>query len=207
MARVASEHPLDAYNYYALVDMYNQTVDIDPKGHIEKAEQAGARALELSPNRQQVIFSLAKTRSLAGDPEGAVLTAEKGLDLDPLVPDAHFYYGLLSYAAGDSKQGYESLKQAISLGRKWKTVNEPLTVGNFFGDSGHLDEAITLYKQAKEISSDHLEVRIKLGIAYFLTGQRDEARKEIREVMDRVDIKTVARYKDIQPILRNLGLE
>lgn len=204
---IARERPLDAYHYYALVDLYNQTFDINPETHAKKAEIAGARALELSPNRQQVFFSLAKTRSLMGDIEGAVRLAKQGLDLEPRVPDGHFYYGLLSYVAGNEAEGYTHLREAISMGRKWKTFHEALTVANFFGNSGHLNEAIELYKEAKGMAPDDLEVQIKLGIAYYMAGRVEEARAEIREVMQRTNLAQSVGYQEIRPILRALGLE
>ncbi|MEK7187510.1 MAG: O-antigen ligase family protein, partial [Patescibacteria group bacterium] len=174
MEQVGKDHPFDAYNFYALVDMYNQSSGIDPT-YLSKAETAAARALELSPNRQQVIFSLAKTKSLQGKNDEALALVKKGLDLNPRVPDAHFYYGLLSFAVGDAKQGYESIEEAIRLGRKWKTVNEPLTVAGFYADAGHLKEAVTIYEAAKILDGENVEVKIKLGVAYYLNGERDKA--------------------------------
>jgi O-antigen ligase/tetratricopeptide (TPR) repeat protein len=203
---VAMEHPKDAYNHYILVDMYNQVAEVDKERYLDLAEKEGAIALELSPDRQQVIFSLAKTKSLRGDNIGAMEMIKKGLDLNPNVADGHFYYGLLAYVNGESDLGYKELKEAIRLGRKWKSYNDALVVANFFADSGHLPEAIEIYKEAVVMEPDNLEIKIKLGIAYFYNKQYDLAKEEIGAVMQKFDLRKSDVYDGILPILNALGL-
>ncbi len=206
MEEVAREHPKDAYNHYALVDMYNQVSNIDPLNILPAAEREAQIALELSPDRQEVYFSLAKTKHLGGDNATALKLLEKALALNPQVPDAHFYYGLIAFADNKSDLGYKEIKQAIELGRKWRDANEPRVVANFFADSGHLAEAIDLYKISLTIDPTSLETRIKLGIAYYFLGQKDTAVKYIREVAKEFDFKTSPSYNELKPIFEDLGL-
>lgn len=206
MEESTAKHPKDAYGHYALVDMYNQAADIDPENFLAAAEQHAEKALELSPNRQQVLFSLAKTKSLRGDIKEALRISKEAMELNPEVADAHFYYGLFLHVDGQMEEGYQELKRAIELGRKWKNFHELLVVGNFFADSGHLDESIELYKEAEMMEPGDLEVKVKLGIAYYFNHQRDLAREKILEVMAKFDITTSPAYVEIRPILRDLGL-
>ncbi|MFA6354666.1 MAG: O-antigen ligase family protein [Candidatus Paceibacterota bacterium] len=206
MEEATAEHPKDAYNHYALLDMYNEVSEVNKNEFLDKAEKEGKIALELSPNRQQVMFSLAKTKSLRGDTKGAIELIKKALDLNPNVADGHFYYGLFAHVIGDQELSYKELKRAIELGRKWKNYHEPLVVANFFADSGHLKEAIELYKKSLEMEPGNPEVGIKLGIAYFFDKQNDLAREQIIEVMRKVDITKVIGYESIYPILRELNL-
>lgn len=158
MERVAEEHPLDAYNHYALLDMYNQTSDIDPEKFLAAAEREAKIALDLSPDRQEIYFSLAKTKSLRGDYAGAVVVAKYALDLNPKVADAHFYYGLLLSANKNLELGYAELKKAMELGKRWKNFYEPRVVGDFFADAGHAEDAVSLYLAALAINSDASEI-------------------------------------------------
>lgn len=206
MEESTAKHPKDAYGHYALVDMYNQVADIDPENFLTAAERHAEMALDLSPNRQQVLFSLSKTKSLRGDLKEALRISKQALDLNPEVADAHFYYGLFLHVDGQMEAGYKELKEAIQLGRKWKNYHELLVVGNFFADSGHLKEAIELYELAEQWEPVDLEVKMKLGIAYYFNDQRKLAREKILEVMAKFDIKTIESYKEIFPILRDLGL-
>jgi tetratricopeptide (TPR) repeat protein len=206
METVAAEHPWDAYNHYALVDLYNQTSDLDPPNHAAAAEREAAIALRLSPQRQEVYFSLAKTKSLEGDNAAALELLDEALELDPKVADAHFYYGLIAFVGHDAERGYSEIKQAIALGRAWKNSDEPRVVANFFADASHLDEAIDLYRRALGIRPTDQEAKIKLGIAYFLKGDRANARRYIEEVARDVDLTKSPSYGELEPVLRELGI-
>ncbi len=163
MEAVAREHSADAYNHYSLVDMYNQISDIDPESFLAAADREAKIALELSPRRQEIYFSMAKTKSLRGDYKGALAILKEALDLDPKVSDAHFYYGLLLSANKDFAGGYMELKKAISLGKQWKNYYEPRTVADYFAQAGHTDEAIELYRVAVQMAPDDLETMLEFG--------------------------------------------
>lgn len=207
MEKVAKEHPLDAYNHYALVDMYNQISDIDPQRFLAGAEREAKIALELSPDRQEVYFSLAKTKAIKKDYASAIEVLKKALDLDPKVADAHFYYGLVSFAIGDYDTGYREIKIAVDTGRKWKNFYEPRTVAGFFADAGHLDEALNLYLVASSLAPDDLETKIKLGVAYYFAGNYPEAKKYLGAAGKKFNFKEGASYGELKPILEKLGLD
>jgi len=207
MEKVTADHPLDAYNHYVLVDMYNQVSDIDPQRFLEAAEREAKIALELSPDRQEVYFSMAKTKAIKKDYKAAIEVLKKALDLDPKVADAHFYYGLVSFALGDYDVGYKEIKIAMDMGRKWKNFYESRTVAGYFADAGHLDEAIVLYKTTLGLNNDDLETKIKLGIAYFFAGDHALAQKYLGEAGKKFNFKESASYGELKPILEKLGLD
>lgn len=154
MERVAREHPLDAYNHYALVDMYNQVSDVDPERYLAGADREANIALELSPNRQEVLFSMAKTQSIRGDYKGALVILERALALNRNVADAHFYYGLLAFENKAPSAGYEHLKTAMEMGRPWKNYHEPLVAANYFFKNAYFADAAALYEKALSMFND-----------------------------------------------------
>ncbi len=209
MEEARDEHPLDAYNHYALVDMYNEVSDIDIAKYTALAEKEAATALALSPNRQEVYFSLAKTKHIEGDDKAALELAKRALDLDPKVPDAHFYYGVLLFSTGDQADGYAEVKEAISLGREWKNFYEPRTIAGFFGDFDppkHLDEAIDLYKTALSMQPDDLETQIKLGVAYYFKNDFTDARDYLSKAATRFNFRSSPEFAEFKPILNQLGI-
>ncbi len=206
MEEVAQKHYYDAFNHYALVDMYNQASDLDAAILLPKAEEQARIALELSPRRQEVYFSLAKTKSLEGRNDEALNILKDAVDINPRVPDAHFYYGLIAYADNKPDLGYAEIKTALELGRAWRNADEARVTANYLADSGHLAEAMDLYREALRLSPDDIESEIKLGIAYFLSGDREKAREYLGRVMSRTDVTRSPAYPQLQPILRALGL-
>ena len=207
MEDVRDEHPEDAFNHYALVNLYNEVANIDKKKYTQKAEAEAKIALEISPGRQETYFYLAKTKVIEGDYAGAFSLLKKVLDDNPKVPDSHFYYGLLAFAVGEQTIGYNEIKTALSMGRKWNIFYEPRTVGGFFADSGHLDEALELYKTAWSMSSNSdIESEVKIGVAYFYKGQYDEAKFYLKDAVGKFDIKKSPSYSQLEPILKQLGI-
>jgi len=207
MEEVRDEHPEDAFNHYALVNLYNEVASIDKKGYTQKAEDEAKIALGISPDRQEIYFYLAKTKTIEGDYAGSLSLLKRVLDYSPKVPDAHFYYGLLAYATGDKNDGYKEIKAAIDMGRQWSSFNEPRVVAGFFADSGHLNEAIELYKTAWAMSyGSDIESEIKMGVAYFYAGQYDQAKFYLKDSMSKFDIRKSPSYDQLVPIARQLGI-
>ena len=138
MEGVAAAHPYDAYNHYLLVDIYNLAYDIDPQRYLAAAETQAKIALTLSPNRQEILFSLAKTKSLENDNAAAFALAKQAFDLDPKVADSHFYYGMLAFATGKPEIGYQEVKAALALRRGWHNFYEARVACDYFADANHL---------------------------------------------------------------------
>jgi O-antigen ligase len=206
MQQVAADHPQDAYNHYLLTDIYNLISDIDPQKYLAEAEAQGKIALDLSPDRQEVLFYLAKTKSLEGDNGAALAVAKTALDLDPKVPDSHFYYGMLAFAVGKQDVGYAEVKAAMAMGRPWNNFYEPRVAGDYFADAGHLPEAIDLYRTALAMQPGDLESEIKLGAAYFLNGENDKARPYLADAASRFDFRQSPQYLQYKAILDALGI-
>jgi len=207
MEEARDEHPLDAYNHYALVDLYNEISDINPSLYLKEAEEETQTALRLSPNRQEVYFSLAKTKTLEGNYQGATDLLKYALNLNPKVPDAHFYYGLLAFAQGDMNSGYTEIKTAIEMGRPWKNYYEPRTVANFFAQSGHLTEARDLYTTALNMSRNNdLDSEIKLGVVYYFLGDYGLAKKYLSGAIQKFNVKNSPSWSQLKPILDSLGI-
>lgn len=207
MEQVRDEHSADAFNHYALVNLYNEVAGINKKQYTDKAENEAKIALEISPGRQEIYFYLAKTKSIEGDYAGALAVLKKALDEDPKVADSHFYYGLLAFAVGDQKTGYDEIKTSLSIGREWKTFYEPRTVGGFFAEAGYLDEAIKFYRDAWDMS-DHsdIDTEIKLGVAYFYAKQYDKAKSYLEDAVGKFDVAKSLSYQELEPILKELGI-
>ncbi|MEN9341756.1 MAG: hypothetical protein RIQ54_12 [Candidatus Parcubacteria bacterium] len=201
-----AEHPRDAVTHGLMVDLYNQIYDINPTLYASLADEHGRRALALSPNRQEVYFSLSKTRTLQKDYPGALELLDKAIALAPNIPDSHFYYGLVAYANNQPDVGYRHIQQALQLGRAWRNNNEARIVANFFADSGHLDEAIELYEKAIALKKDDFDARLKLGIAFFQKGDRERSREILSTLLRDFDVSSSPSYAEIAPILQSLGL-
>ncbi|MDP2598368.1 MAG: O-antigen ligase family protein [Candidatus Liptonbacteria bacterium] len=215
-------HPLDAYNHYALIDIYNQVAALDPKKYTAQAEAEAKIALEQSPDRQEVYFSLAKTYLIKGEKDRALAVLKTALDIDPKVADAHFFYGIVLFSIGDAgadydvplmTQGYNEIKTALQMGRQWRTYHEQRVTADYLSDFAYatkdqryLDEGIDLYRAALKWEPRDVETEIKLGVAYYERGALDAARSVLKGVAGKYDFTKSASYGALKPILDQLGI-
>jgi tetratricopeptide (TPR) repeat protein len=206
---VSRAHPQDAYYHYALIDLCNQVYALNPEKYGALAEQEAKTAFQLSPRRQQIYFSFAKTKQLEGDLPGALTLVQQGIELTPMLPDGYFYYSLLSFTNGDGVQGYSFYRRSLELGKQWKNYYERITTAGFLANYGYFADAIPLYRAAIEEIKDPIEktdARVKLAVALFMTGDRVEAKSLLTAIAARYDLTTSPLYGDLAPILRDLGI-
>ncbi|MDP3948807.1 MAG: O-antigen ligase family protein, partial [bacterium] len=201
---VSIAHPKDAFYHNTLLDVYSKFSSLDAR-YLDRAIEHAQAALALSPNRQETYFGWAKALSSKGDNKGGLELTKKALDLDPEVAESNFYYGLMAYINEMYDEGYKHVRKGIDGGRPWKNSAEPRVVANFFTDDKHFGEAITLYQKSLEMRDDP-ETRARLARAYFLSGDRESAKKEFGQAMKQKDLSKSSAWSDFAPIVSQLGL-
>ena len=92
-------------------------------GHAEEATIAFQKARDISMNMLSIDSSdseatimLAWCQHMLGDSQQALLTVEKGLEIDPGDPYGHYYDALIRYQTGDEGAALQSLQAALERG-------------------------------------------------------------------------------------------
>ena len=205
MEEVVHEHPYDAQSRAILVNVYNQVSDVDPQ-YLARAEREAQEALKLSPRRQEIYFYLAKTKTLQRENEEALEILRSAIDLAPEVSQGHFYYGLVAFAGNKPEQGFLEVEKAIALGLNVRDKDELMVAANYYVDNGYASRTVPLYKKMVEIDDSDIEAKLKLGVAYYLSGEFDGARRYILEAGREFDFKDSNLYLPLKPIFQDLGL-
>ena len=114
-----------------------------------------------------------------GDFPGALLSAQKSLELDPESPEAHNLIGYIHQAEGRSEDALEHFRQAIAIDETY--VEAMLNAAEVLIHPMHeFDAAISLVDEALEWTEGDDEVADALLLkfdAYMHQGNRDAARK------------------------------
>ena len=110
-------HPNNAVMYTDMLKIYNilATSSRDPE-LLAQAENFGEKSLQLSPNRQETLFYLARTALLKGDTEAAVRLTENAVNIEPTINLSHWYLGLAYIANNQRQEGITEIKKALELG-------------------------------------------------------------------------------------------
>jgi O-antigen ligase len=202
-------HPLNYFYYTTAANHLNQLHRFD-QNYLKEAEAFEAKALSLSPNRQQVYYAVAKTQLWEGNPAEAYKTFEHVISLNPEAGDPHFYLGLLAYEQGDAKKGKSEIQKALELGRDVRTPDEATALANLMGDSGHdYASAVAYYQKAlalEKVQANINAIKFKLALAYYLDGEKPAAAAAFSDLMKDVDLTKSPVYGSILPILQELGV-
>ena len=197
--------PNDYFYRVAFADAATVFVAVDPS-YIDDADRDLARALELSPKRQQTYYAIAKVRIVQGRMDDAFRATEDAVALDPEVGESHFYAGLIAFESGKPELGFKYIETAARLGRVPRTAHEMRVVANYYADAGRYPEAIALYQQALGYGPSDLEAKLKLGIVYFYSGDTASARQILSEVAQATDIRQAPTYELLKPIFDAVGV-
>ena len=198
---------------------------IEPE-HLKDTHALAARALELSPRRQQAYYVLARTKILEGDHQAALELFSEAIALNPQASEPHFYYALLAYqVALDALRGQdaaqvaamtakadEELARATELGRLPQEMQEAIVLGNFMGDlkqdyaaaADYFRSAIVLGKYK---GSDTRDAQLKLAVSYYFNRDPDAARVTFEALAKELNLRELRIYEDLEPILRQLGAQ
>ncbi len=128
-------HPNDAQYYVLLNDMYNGLTMYADKGFGAQAEAFGRRALELSPNRQEAMFTLARTYVIAGEPRKAVELNRRMVEADPDFGLGHWFLGLSLMADNQRDNARREIQRALEAGYRFQSPQEMEAVKSLFSES------------------------------------------------------------------------
>lgn len=206
LQEVIKEDPLYYFFYLRFADAAIEIAPVDPT-YLDLAEKMLVEAEKLSPRRQATFYVLSKIKSLKSDKEGALAAMQRAIDLDPQIGEPHFFYGLLLFDKGQVFEGLEKIKLAAKLGRGPINSDEARVVGGYLSDAGEYDLATDYFLKALMFKPDDAEARLKVGLTYYFSGNREAASRFISEVMKSHDLKQSPQYEAIKPIIQDLGLE
>jgi len=179
-------NPLDFRTHLILGKQYNDLYYLTgDQEALEKANETLSRAKELSPNNQQVYWSLAQTFLAQGLEDETVEAMQKSVDLDPNFPQSHWYLAMAQKAVQDYESAWESVKEAENVGFNWRGELEYLKpvieINQYLKDD---KELVELYSLAIEIDPKNAQFKAGLAVAYANLGQYAKARQSALEALD-----------------------
>ncbi len=113
----------------------------------------------------------------------AIEAYKQAVKIKPHYVDAYLNLGQVHYKLGKYPEAVDVYKQALKMRPDMQTYNK---LGTLYIVSGKYSEAIDIFEQAIGIDSRNPETHFNLGIAYFLSGDKDAAYEEYI-ILNRLD--------------------
>jgi len=151
---------------------YEGALSLDPSSARAWAGLASVHWLEFAVGGQPAAVSLPKVRA----------AAQKALDLDPRLAEAHLRMASYFGVTGNASAARQHRAQAIAL-----QPNDPLLLTQLAaeaGDDGRWEEAIVLERRAMAADPLSIVVAENLAAYFFLAGRFEEARRASEKVIE-----------------------
>ncbi len=136
--RHLQDHPNNTHPLFILATFYQRFSKAVPED-APLTEQYFKRAIETSPRRQQLFYSLARFYIEQGKKQEGYDTFKRALDLDGNVGESHWYVGLsLTYDLNQPQEGAKELALAMSAKSPYalKDIREIVALGQAYATLG-----------------------------------------------------------------------
>lgn len=203
LKKSTNNSPLDFRLQLFLGRYYNNLFQFNGKAEsLVLAEETFKKAATMSPQNQQVYWSLGQTLLFQGRRSEAIEYLKKAVDLEPRWGIAHWY--LASAYRIDKKYDLAAaeFKEADRLGYDFKdnleNLEKVISVYTAVGDKAGL---LPLYEKAVEFSPDNVQFWAQLADLYAGFGEREKAKKAAEKILELDPNQT----EYVRQFLRDIG--
>lgn len=165
-------HPNHVYYHFMLGRLYTEALNYK-SGYENEAEAAFARAIELSPQRQQVHFGLAKLYVNLDRKDEAIKIYKRALEFAPKVGEAHWFYAVLLQEKGEIEAAKKEMIEAALLGYTPPRLEERLFFARLMATVKNYPKVADYLESALRIEPQNADLWAQLAVAY-----REYARAE-----------------------------
>ena len=153
-----------------------------PEQSLQLGEQIANQALKLNNGLPIAYFVRGLMYRERGEYVKALVEAEKAIELDPSYANGRVLLATLLYYAGRPEEGLARIKQAIAL-NPHHPYNYPFHLGQAYYVLGRYGEAIAALQQGLASNPASERLHIWLAAAYAQSGNIEDAKWEMDEVL------------------------
>lgn len=192
--------PINARYMMMLGNLYLAASQLD-NSYLTEADYVLSRALELSPTRQDLYFSLGQLRMFQGRNSEVLLLFKKAVELNDEVINSHWNYGIMAIALNQKELGEAEIKRAVELGHPFESSDIQRVI-SAYSRTNDWTQIISLYEKWIQLTPDDATPYAGLAAAYAQAGNKQKAKEYALKAAE-IDpsFKTEA-----EQFIKNLGL-
>jgi O-antigen ligase/tetratricopeptide (TPR) repeat protein len=173
MRRQTEEAPNSARYHYFLGALLRSF------GQYDESLEALKQALALSPHKQQIQFVIGSIYLDKGERKQALEVFRKAFEGAPENQEARLLYAIAAIYAGDN-----DLVEKLLVPEFGTVLIPEDRFVRAYSDTGQNDKVLAIWKIRAEKLPNNPQVHLSLGASYLQMGQREEAIKEIEQVIE-----------------------
>lgn len=160
-----ARHPRHTYYNFMLGRLYTEALNYD-LSYAQLAEESFARAIELSPLRQQIQFGLAKLFVDLDRHDEAIKIYKRALEFAPKVGEAHWFYAVLLQDKGEIEAAKKEMIEAALLGYTPPRLEERLLFARLMATVKNYPKVANYLESALRIEPQNADLWAQLAVAY-----------------------------------------
>jgi len=177
-----------------------------PKESLGKAAELYQKVIVMDPSDSVARALLGIVLTLMRQYEKGIAEAEKAVEVNPNIADSQSMYGLILCFNGRHREALEAIKKAFRLNPSPPDTYWLILIMAYC-HTGMYEEAIAAGKEAVRLQPDGLFARLRLALAYALSGRENEARVEVNEVLRINPRYSIEYYRSSTPFKNPADME
>ncbi|MEW5976501.1 MAG: tetratricopeptide repeat protein [Acidobacteriota bacterium] len=148
---------------------------------LPEAAQAVIQAIQLAPERSDLVFNLAGLYQKASDNASAIQVLRRALDQGQVSPDIYFALGLSYFNLGNFSQAIESFQSAVRLAPAFHRAHFDL--GRSLARLSRTNEAKKAFEQSLALNPQFYPAHYELALLQLEQQQIAAATEHLRDVL------------------------
>ncbi len=134
------ESPLNVrYRLFAMT-LYNSAAKLD-SSYYDKVIEIGNRAIELSPTRPQIYFSMGQAKILQRKYQDGIDYFKKAIKLNPIVIESHWNLAVAYIITGQDELAEEEFIKMEKIGFDYYSIENLQRLSNVYRQTGQIEKA------------------------------------------------------------------
>ncbi len=180
---------VEAYNLYLMARQQWITGSVGDLRRDESIIRLCRQATTLDPDYAQAwaLMALAQVelRFVHGQDEDALGAAERALEINPAVPEAHCIKARYLEEEGKADEAERQIRTALNLNpNSWEVNRE---AARMLFRHGHIREAIPFFEMASSLMDSDWHNPLMLVTCFHAVGEEEQMRKAARLVVERAE--------------------
>lgn len=174
MKKSLEMEPLNVRFMLMLSNFYMASLQYEPS-LINEADTLLQKALELSPERQEIFFSLGQIRAYQGRISEVLPLFKKAVELNEKVAQSHWNYGLMAIVLDQKSLGEAEIKRAKELGYSYDAAAMKQLISAYMQTKDR-QKMMAVYQEWIGLDPTNPDVYLNLAATFYQLDEKENAR-------------------------------
>ena len=174
MKKSLEMEPLNVRLMMMLGNFYMASLQYEPS-LINEADTLLQKALELSPERQELLFSISQLKAYEGKIGEILPLLKKAVELNDQAPQSHWNYGLMAIVLNEKSLGESEIKRAKELGFAYNVAAMKQLISAYMQTLDR-QKMMALYQEWIGLDPTNPDAYLNLAATFYQLGEKENAR-------------------------------